>query len=234
MDEKKIQKLLSAKAERGKLSIKNERLKVRNFECCPAAINLRCAPSWFIIVIALLLMLAVAPVSLAQSGNTPASKHSSSIHSAPSGVRVDLGDRIGDINVVNRNGKTYVVVKNQNGADQRLTAQQYISAVQQEQESRNANRLFLVFNITTWAGVGWVALGLLGQILFTGRMVVQWLVSEKSQKSVVPVAFWWLSLGGASMLVIYFIWRKDIVGIIGQSAGWSIYARNLWLIHKKK
>ena len=74
-------------------------------------------------------------------------------------------------------------------------------------------------------------LGLLGQVLFTGRMVVQWLASEKKHKSVIPVSFWWMSLLGASMLLTYFIWRKDIVGIIGQAAGWLIYVRNLYLVY---
>ena len=77
-------------------------------------------------------------------------------------------------------------------------------------------------------------LGLLGQVLFTGRMVVQWLVSEKQKQSVVPTAFWWMSLIGASMLITYFIWRKDIVGFLGQATGWLIYVRNLWLIYKPR
>lgn len=94
--------------------------------------------------------------------------------------------------------------------------------------------LFAILNITSWAGVFWVALGLLGQVLFTGRMVVQWLVSEKKKRSVVPVAFWWMSLAGASMLLVYFVWRKDIVGVLGQSTGWFIYVRNLWLIYRER
>ncbi|NBC10815.1 MAG: hypothetical protein GVY24_03650 [Planctomycetes bacterium] len=77
----------------------------------------------------------------------------------------------------------------------------------------------------------WVAVGLSGQVLFTGRMVVQWVVSERFKQSVVPTAFWWMSLCGASMLVIYFVWRKDIVGVLGQCTGWTIYVRNLWLIY---
>ncbi|HCD35270.1 MAG TPA: hypothetical protein DER01_22910 [Phycisphaerales bacterium] len=81
----------------------------------------------------------------------------------------------------------------------------------------------------------WVAVGLLGQVLFTGRMIVQWIASEKSKRSVVPTAFWWMSLIGASMLITYFIWRKDVVGVLGQATGWFIYVRNLYLIygHKK-
>lgn len=94
-------------------------------------------------------------------------------------------------------------------------------------------RIFRVLNISSTAGVAWVLLGLLGQVLFTGRMVVQWLTSERARRSVVPVAFWWMSLSGATMLLIYFSWRRDIVGILGQSTGWFIYSRNLWLIYHK-
>ncbi|MEO1236901.1 MAG: lipid-A-disaccharide synthase N-terminal domain-containing protein [Planctomycetota bacterium] len=90
-----------------------------------------------------------------------------------------------------------------------------------------------MLNITTAAGVAWVALGLLGQVLFTARMLVQWLASERQQRSVVPPVFWWLSLVGATMLLVYFVWRKDIVGVLGQSTGWAIYARNLALIYKR-
>jgi len=92
--------------------------------------------------------------------------------------------------------------------------------------------LFRIFNISSSAGIAWVMLGFLGQVLFTGRMVFQWLVSEKARRSVVPVGFWWMSMGGASMLLVYFIWRKDIVGVLGQSTGWFIYSRNLWLIYR--
>jgi lipid-A-disaccharide synthase-like uncharacterized protein len=89
-----------------------------------------------------------------------------------------------------------------------------------------------LLNITSPAGIAWVALGLLGQLLFTGRMVVQWLVSERHRRSVVPAVFWWLSLAGASMLLVYFVWRRDAVGALGQLFGWVVYLRNLWLIHR--
>jgi len=92
--------------------------------------------------------------------------------------------------------------------------------------------VFRTLNITSPIGFAWVAMGLLGQVLFTGRMIVQWLASEKEKKSVVPVSFWWMSLIGASMLILYFIWRKDIVGVLGQATGWGIYVRNLVLIHR--
>lgn len=91
---------------------------------------------------------------------------------------------------------------------------------------------YRLLNITSPIGFAWVFLGLLGQVLFTGRMILQWLTSEKAKRSVVPVGFWWMSLAGASMLLIYFIWRRDIVGVLGQATGWLIYVRNLWFIYR--
>lgn len=89
-----------------------------------------------------------------------------------------------------------------------------------------------LLNVDGPAGVAWVAFGLAGQVLFAGRMVVQWLVSERKGESTVPTIFWWLSLGGSSMLVAYFMWRGDVVGILGQSLGLFIYVRNLVLIRR--
>ncbi|HRC84950.1 MAG TPA: lipid-A-disaccharide synthase N-terminal domain-containing protein [Thermoanaerobaculia bacterium] len=83
-------------------------------------------------------------------------------------------------------------------------------------------------------GLAWVGLGLAGQLLFTGRMLLQWLASERERRSVVPVGFWWLSVAGSTLLVAYFLWRKDLVGVLGQGAGWVIYLRNLWLIYRSE
>jgi lipid-A-disaccharide synthase-like uncharacterized protein len=112
-----------------------------------------------------------------------------------------------------------------------LSPEQFTRLLYEQHHRRPFWKTF--FNITSPVGIAWVTLGLLGQLLFTGRMVVQWLTSERHGRSVVPVAFWWMSLSGASMLLVYFIWRKDVVGILGQSAGWLIYARNLYMIHAK-
>jgi lipid-A-disaccharide synthase-like uncharacterized protein len=65
-------------------------------------------------------------------------------------------------------------------------------------------------------------------------MFIQWLVSEKEKRSVVPEIFWWLSLVGGVTLFAYFAWRQDPVGILGQSSGLVIYARNLRLIYKQR
>lgn len=76
----------------------------------------------------------------------------------------------------------------------------------------------------------WIAFGFLGQALFTGRMLAQWISTERKRQSVVPVVFWWLSLFGGVILAIYFLRRGDPVGTIGQIAGLVVYARNLVLI----
>lgn len=116
------------------------------------------------------------------------------------------------------------------GSAQRLSPQDFAARLYRDQHSRGC--LEVLLNVTSPAGFLWVALGLLGQVLFTGRMVVQWLVSEKSRRSVVPPAFWWMSLIGATMLLVYFLWRKEPIGVLGQATGWFIYVRNLWLIHR--
>ena len=91
-----------------------------------------------------------------------------------------------------------------------------------------------------WLGVEnlteaiWVAVGLFGQILFFMRFLLQWIASEKEKRSVVPTSFWWFSIGGAAILLAYAIYRADPVFILGQSLGFFIYARNLWLIRAEK
>jgi lipid-A-disaccharide synthase-like uncharacterized protein len=78
----------------------------------------------------------------------------------------------------------------------------------------------------------WLTIGFLGQAIFTARFLVQWLVSEQKQDSVVPVAFWWLSLLGGVTLLAYAIFRRDPVIITGQSMGLVVYTRNLMLVNK--
>lgn len=78
----------------------------------------------------------------------------------------------------------------------------------------------------------WLALGFMGQGLFTARFLVQWMASEKRKASVVPTAFWWLSLGGGSALLAYAVHREDPVIILGQAMGLFVYTRNLMLVAK--
>lgn len=77
-----------------------------------------------------------------------------------------------------------------------------------------------------------VLFGYLGQLMFSARFVVQWLASEKAKRSVVPIAFWWLSLAGGITLFVYALIRKDPVISVGQGFGLLVYSRNLVLSYR--
>ena len=77
-----------------------------------------------------------------------------------------------------------------------------------------------------------VVVGFAGQGLFAMRFILQWLSSEKQAKSVIPVAFWYFSIGGGAVLLLYAIWRKDPVIICGQGLGLFIYLRNLYFVRR--
>ncbi|GAB4040080.1 MAG: lipid-A-disaccharide synthase N-terminal domain-containing protein [Rubrivivax sp.] len=81
---------------------------------------------------------------------------------------------------------------------------------------------------------GWLAVGFLGQALFSARFIVQWLSSEKMKKSVIPHAFWYFSVAGGCTLLAYAIHRRDPVFIIGQASGLFIYLRNLQFLWRDK
>ena len=88
--------------------------------------------------------------------------------------------------------------------------------------------------VETWLEFWWVVVGLTGQAMFTTRFVVQWLASERAGRSLVPVAFWWLSIAGGLILFLYALYRQDPVFILGQGMGIFVYSRNLWLIHAER
>lgn len=77
-----------------------------------------------------------------------------------------------------------------------------------------------------------LVLGFMGQLLFSARFLVQWLASERAGRSVVPSAFWWLSILGGATLFVYALIRRDPVFIVGQGAGLAIYLRNIMLIRR--
>jgi lipid-A-disaccharide synthase-like uncharacterized protein len=76
----------------------------------------------------------------------------------------------------------------------------------------------------------WVILGFVAQAFFTMRFVVQWIASERARASVVPVAFWFFSIGGGALLLVYALYRRDPVFIAGQALGLVVYIRNLYFI----
>lgn len=79
------------------------------------------------------------------------------------------------------------------------------------------------------AHVIWLAVGFLGQALFSMRFLVQWLYSEYKRRSVIPMAFWYFSLAGGATLLAYAVYIRDPVFIVGQAGGLVVYLRNLQL-----
>ncbi|MCZ6855345.1 MAG: lipid-A-disaccharide synthase N-terminal domain-containing protein [Gammaproteobacteria bacterium] len=75
----------------------------------------------------------------------------------------------------------------------------------------------------------WLIIGFSAQACFFSRFLVQWIASERQKRSIIPMAFWYLSLAGGSGLLVYAIHVGDPVFILGQSMGALIYLRNIWL-----
>ena len=151
------------------------------------------------------------------------------------GPPIELSDRLADLTLAPDDVGGYHVVIDTPHGERQLNADDFLQQVAAKQKRQTQRGwLYRIFDITSWTGILWVTFGLGGQALFTGRMLIQWIVSEKQKKSVVPVAFWWMSLTGATMLMLYFIWRVEIVGLLGQSTGWFVYSRNLVLIYRPK
>ena len=79
-----------------------------------------------------------------------------------------------------------------------------------------------------------IVVGFGGQLLFAMRFIIQWITSEGARRSVIPVVFWYFSIGGGTVLLLYAIWRQDPVIICGQGLGLFIYARNLFFIYRER
>ena len=80
----------------------------------------------------------------------------------------------------------------------------------------------------------WLAFGLVAQLFFTARFLVQWISSERAGKSVVPIAFWFFSMGGGLMTLVYGVVKREPVIILGQAMATVIYVRNIMLILKNR
>jgi lipid-A-disaccharide synthase-like uncharacterized protein len=86
-------------------------------------------------------------------------------------------------------------------------------------------------------GLDWsylMILGFIGNATFSTRFLVQWLASERQGKSVIPISFWYWSIAGSFMMFLYFLFRRDPVGILAYLPNSIIYIRNLMLIRKHK
>ena len=79
----------------------------------------------------------------------------------------------------------------------------------------------------------WVLIGFAAQILFSMRFFVQWVASERKGQSVIPISFWYISIAGSLVLLVYAVHRQDPVFTFGQAFGTFVYVRNLMLIHRR-
>ncbi len=100
---------------------------------------------------------------------------------------------------------------------------------------QNFTRFYMhLTNMNIFASLDyWVLFGFMAQFVFFLRFIVQWFYSEKQKKSVIPISFWYLSIVGSIMILIYAIQRHDPVFIAGQFLALFIYVRNLMLQQKK-
>ena len=80
----------------------------------------------------------------------------------------------------------------------------------------------------------WLVFGIVAQLLFAARFVVQWISSERAGKSVIPFAFWFFSMGGGLMTLVYGVVKREPVIILGQGLATIIYVRNIMLIIKER
>jgi len=80
----------------------------------------------------------------------------------------------------------------------------------------------------------WLLVGFAGQALFTSRFILQWFKSEMEGRSVIPIGFWYCSVGGGIVMLAYAIYRLDPVFISGQTGGLIVYLRNLYLIYRER
>lgn len=177
-----------------------------------------------------LVSIAVLVVGLAVAGFAW-QRRAAALPDAERGVRVKLalpGARETAHLVREADGRYVFHMTDDAGNQLALRPEQLAARLYEQEDGRDW--IAALLNISTPAGIAWVAVGLLGQFIFAGRMIVQWLHSERVGRSEVPPIFWWMSLIGSIMLLVYFGWRVDIVGILGQGLGFVIYLRNLMLI----
>ena len=100
----------------------------------------------------------------------------------------------------------------------------------------NFNQLLNLLGLSnlSYTEIIWVAFGTIGQLVFFCRWIIQWLHSEKSNSSVIPVAFWWCSLSGGLITLIYAKHIDSFPFMLAQTIGIIVYSRNLILIYRDK
>ena len=91
----------------------------------------------------------------------------------------------------------------------------------------------LSLNNLSFSEFVWVAFGTIGQLVFFSRWIVQWISSERNKSSVIPVAFWWCSLVGGLITLVYAKHIGSFPFMLAQAIGLIVYSRNLILIYKR-
>jgi len=129
-------------------------------------------------------------------------------------------------------GHVVYLVSHPDGSLERIAPDQMADNLFQSAKTRSSS---LVLDFHNPVVLLWLTIGLIGQVLFTGRMVVQYIASHRKGKSVVPPLFWWMSLIGSLMLLAYFLWRRDPIGLLGQAFGSFVYLKNImWILGESK
>jgi lipid-A-disaccharide synthase-like uncharacterized protein len=84
--------------------------------------------------------------------------------------------------------------------------------------------------VTPSAEIVWIFIGLLAQLMFSMRFLVQWIATEKARACIIPETFWYFSFFGGLLLLAYAVYRADLVFILGQATGLIVYSRNIYFI----
>jgi lipid-A-disaccharide synthase-like uncharacterized protein len=79
----------------------------------------------------------------------------------------------------------------------------------------------------------WIVIGVTGQLAFFSRFLVQWLASEKAGESYIPMSFWYLSLIGSLILLVYAVHRQEPIFLLGYLPNSVVYIRNIMLIKRR-
>jgi lipid-A-disaccharide synthase-like uncharacterized protein len=80
----------------------------------------------------------------------------------------------------------------------------------------------------------WLVFGLLGNVAFGSRFLVQWIASERAGESVVPLVFWHLSIAGSLILLVYAVHVESPVFTIAYLPNSFVYFRNITLVKRKE
>jgi lipid-A-disaccharide synthase-like uncharacterized protein len=79
----------------------------------------------------------------------------------------------------------------------------------------------------------WIIIGFVGQTFFYARFIIQWIASERAKKVVIPISFWYASIIGSLITLVYAVHIAEPIFVLGFSLNIVIYVRNLMLLKKE-